>query len=231
MISLENKIALVTGASGGLGNYVVEAFLAAGATVAGVSRRIQQSDFDSPRFHAIPAELSSLDAAKKVVDQVKGLGGLDTVVHVMGGWAGGKKTGDIEDAEFDQMLDINLRSAFHVFRAAIPALRESRGGSLIAIGSRAVNDPVPNMAAYAASKAALASLVESIAREYRADRIRANIVLPGTMDTPANRKNMPDADFSRWVDPARVASLIALLASDAGADMSGAAVPVYDKEL
>lgn len=228
---LEDKIVLVTGASGGLGTYVVNALLEAGATVTGVSRRIRAADFDSPRFHALPAELSTLEAAQDVVRETQKHGGLDAVIHLIGAWAGGRKTAEIDDGELDRMLTLNFRCAFHVFRAAIQALAERGGGSLVAVGSRAVIDPAPQMAAYAAAKAALASLVQSIAREYKDQGIRANIVLPGTMNTPDNRKNMPDADFSRWVDPAHVAALIVHLTSDAAAGISGALIPVLAREL
>lgn len=231
MSALANKIALVTGATGGLGRCVVQAFLQAGATVMGVSRRIQPADFDSPRFHALPAELSTFEAAQNIVRETRKLGGLDAVVHLMGAWAGGRKTGEIGDNELDRMLDLNFRSAFHLFRAAIPALAERGGGSLIAIGSRTVIDPLPQMAAYAASKAALASLIQSIAREYKDQLIRANIVLPGTMNTPDNQRNMPDADFSRWVDPAHVAALIVHLTSDAAGSINGALIPIFAREL
>ena len=113
MNSLEGKIALVTGAKGGLGTLVTESFLSAGAKVIGVSRSIQAADFLHPEFFAMPAELSSGDAARKLAeDVVMRFGRLDALIHVMGGFAGGARVDETDDATFEKMLDLNYRAAF-----------------------------------------------------------------------------------------------------------------------
>jgi NAD(P)-dependent dehydrogenase (short-subunit alcohol dehydrogenase family) len=128
-------------------------------------------------------------------------------------------------------LEMNLNSAFHILRAVIPHMRKAGSGCIIAIGSRAAEDPGPTVGAYSASKAALVSLMRTVALENKDAGIAANVILPGTMDTPANRKAMPGADTSQWVQPASVASLIVWLAGDGGKDVTGAAIPVYGRGL
>jgi NAD(P)-dependent dehydrogenase (short-subunit alcohol dehydrogenase family) len=151
--------------------------------------------------------------------------------HVAGGFAYGGPIQETGDAVWDQMMDLNARAAFHVLRAAIPRMRERGSGRIVAIGSRAGVEPQANIAAYAASKAALVSLVRTAALENRDLGITANVILPGTIDTEANRKADPKADRSKWVSPERIAELVLFLASDAAAQITGAAIPFYGAGL
>src|SRR6266852_9743080 len=229
---MKGNVVLVTGANGGLGTYVTQAFLDAGATVVGTSRKIQQSDFNNPNFTALPAEISTREGAQTLVDQVVArFGKLDVLVHTVGGFAGGQSIADTDDATFQRMFDLNLNSAFYLLRAALPAMRKTSNGRIIAIGSRAAVEPGPGVGAYSASKAALVSLIKTVAAENKDVGITANVILPGTMDTPTNRKAMPNADISKWVQPANVARLILWLAGDAGKDITGAAIPVYGSDV
>jgi NAD(P)-dependent dehydrogenase (short-subunit alcohol dehydrogenase family) len=226
------KIALVTGANGGLGTHVTKALLDAGFTVIGLAPRIRQSDFEHPNFIALPGTLDSLDDAKKAVATVIGrCGKIDVLAHLVGGFAGGQTVAETDDATWQRMFDANLNSAFHILRAVIPEMRKAGGGRIVAIGSRAAENPGPKVGAYSASKAALVSLMKTVALENKDAGVTANVILPGTMDTPANRKDMPGADISQWVQPASVASLIVWLAGDAGTDVTGAAIPVYGRGL
>jgi NAD(P)-dependent dehydrogenase (short-subunit alcohol dehydrogenase family) len=225
---MPQKIALVTGASGGLGTHVTKAFLDAGMSVVGLAPRIQQSDFSHANFTALAAEISSLADARKAADSViSRFGRIDVLAHLVGGFAGGSSVAETDDATFQRMLDMNLASAFHMLRTVIPHMRKAGAGRIIAIGSRAAEDPGPGVGAYSASKAAVVSLIRTVAAENKDTGITANVILPGTMDTPANRKDMPGADVSKWVQPASVASLILWLAGDAGKDVTGAVIPVY----
>lgn len=231
-ISPPGRIALVTGANGGLGTQVTRALLEAGATVIGLSKRIQQSDFDHPSFIAVPADISAAEAAQHAVDGVaQRFGRLDILAHLVGGFAGGKTVAETDTTAFQQMFDVNLNSAFYILRAVIPYMRRAQGGRIIAIGSRAAEDPGPGVGAYSASKAALVSLIRTVALENKDVGVTANVLLPGTMDTPANRKAMPAEDYSNWVQPASVASLIVWLAGEGGKDVTGAAILVYGKGL
>ena len=226
------KIALITGASGGLGTHVTKALLNAGATVVGLSPNIKQSDFDHPNFTALPASLSSLDAAKKAVDTVIArFGRVDILAHLVGAFAGGQTIADTDDKTFQRMFDLNLNSAFHILRAVLPHMRKAGGGRIIAIGSRAAENPGPNVGAYSASKAALVSLMKTVALENKDAGITANVILPGTIDTPANRKDMPGADVSQWVQPETIGSLIVWLAGDSGQDVTGVVIPIYGRGL
>src|ERR1041385_7477457 len=231
MNSLDVKIALVTGAKGGLGTFVTESFLAAGAKVIGVSRSIQPDDFSHAEFFAMPAELSSGDAARKLAeDVVARFRRIDALVHVMGGFAGGKSVADTDDAMLEKMLDLNYRAAFFIARAFLPYMRQQGGGRILAVASRQAVEPAAMVGAYSASKAALVSLIRTIALENKDRGISANAVLPATMDTPANRTAMPQADASDWVQPDQVAALLVHLASDGGAQITGAAIPIYGNQ-
>jgi len=228
---MKGKVVLVTGADGGLGLHVTQAFLGAGATVIGTSRKIQQSDFKSSSFTAMPADISTPNGAKALVGQVIArFGRIEVLAHTVGAFAGGQSVAETDDATLQKMFDLNFNSAFYLLRAALPAMRKTGNGRIVAIGSRAALDPGPGVGAYSASKAALVSLIRTIALENKDLGITANVILPGTIDTPTNRKMIPKADISKWVQPANVASLVVWLAGDAGADLTGAVIPVYGKD-
>jgi NAD(P)-dependent dehydrogenase (short-subunit alcohol dehydrogenase family) len=230
--ALDGKTALITGAKGGLGSFVTEAFLAAGARVVGVSRSIQQTDFRQPEFVAMPMALSSADAARKLAhDAIARVGRIDALVHVMGGFAGGQSVAETDDATLETMLDLNYRAAFYVARAVLPHMRQQGSGRILAVASRQAVEPGAMVGAYSASKAALVALIRTIALENKDRGISANTVLPGTMDTPGNRVGDPNADRSNWVQPAQVAALLVHLASDNAAEITGAAIPVYGRQL
>jgi NAD(P)-dependent dehydrogenase (short-subunit alcohol dehydrogenase family) len=228
---MKDKIALVTGANGGLGTSVTQALLDAGARVIGVARKIEQSEFNSPNFTALPGELSTASGAKAVIDTlVARFGKLDILAHTVGAFAGGTSITDTDDATFQKMFEVNLNSTFYLLRAAIPVMRKTGNGRIVAVGSRAALEPGAGVGAYSASKAAMVSLIRTIAQENKDAGLTANVILPGTIDTPANRKFMPDSDFSKWVRPGAIESLIAWLASDEGKDVNGAVIPVYGSE-
>jgi len=229
---MKDTVVLVTGANGGLGTHVTQAFLDAGATVIGTSRKIQRNEFSSSNFTAIAADISSYEGANRVVEEVvRDFKRLDVLVHTVGGFAGGASIAQTDDATFSRMLDMNLNSTFHMLGAAIPVLRQAGNGRIIAIGSRAALDPGAGVGAYGASKAAMVSLIRTAALENKDAGVTANVILPGTIDTAANRKAMPKADFRQWVQPSNIASLIVWLASEAGKDVNGVVIPVYGAGL
>ncbi len=230
MIDVSGTLVLITGANGGLGRHVTNTFLEAGATVAGASRSIRNEDFPHARFRAFPAELSSSSAAQALVAAVTArLGRIDALVHLVGGFAGGSSIAETDDVVLEEMLGVNLRPAFYMAKAVLPGMREAGAGRIVMIGTRAALEPQAGTAAYAASKAALLALVRSIALEYKPYGITANAIVPGTIDTPANRAAMPRADFSTWVDPGRIAEVALWLVSDAAAAVTGAWIPVYGR--
>ena len=224
---MNNKVVLITGAKGGLGSFVTRRFLATAAMVVGTSRSISQADFPEANFVALPVDFTKAGAVRAAVESiVSRFGRLDVLVHVMGGFAGGQTVAETDDATWERMRDLNLTSAFYVLRVAIPHLRKSGKGRIIAIGSLAAEEPQAGLGAYVAFKAGLATLVRTVALENKDAGLTANVILPGTMDTPANRKAMQRADFSKWVQPGDVADVVLWLADDRAAHITGTAIPV-----
>jgi NAD(P)-dependent dehydrogenase (short-subunit alcohol dehydrogenase family) len=175
-----SRVVLITGASGGLGTEVTKAFLASGAQVIGTSRSIKQAEFPEANFNAVPADITKADEAVRVANSTREqFGRVDSLIHVMGGFAAGAV--HETDATWARMRDLNLTAAFNIFRATLPIMREQRSGRIVAVGSLAAEEGVAGIAAYSAFKNALASLVKSIAAENNDHGITANIVLPGTM--------------------------------------------------
>ncbi|HUN87950.1 MAG TPA: SDR family NAD(P)-dependent oxidoreductase [Terriglobales bacterium] len=228
---MSERIVVITGANGGLGSFVTRRFLANGDTVVGASRSIQQSDFPDDRFVAITTDFFDVASVQNLADQtITRFGRIDVVVHVVGGFAGGKPLHETGEQTWSQMLDQNLNAAFHVVRAVIPHMRKAGAGRFIAVGSHAAERPLANLGAYVVSKAALVTLIKTLALENADCGVLANAVLPGTMDTPANRTAMPSADFKKWVPPADVAEVIFWLAGDLAGQLNGAAIPVNGRE-
>ena len=229
---MADRVALVTGGAGGLGRAVTAEFLREGWNVAvptfgsdGESALRELAGEHGERLTWFAADLSAEGGAADAVERTVGWAGrLDAVVHTVGGYAGGHPVAETPVAEWDRMMSVNLRSAFLVARAALPRLQA--GGALVFVSSRGAVSGRAGHAAYATAKSALLTLTETIAEEYRG-RVRANAVLPGTIDTAANRAAMPDADPSRWTPPEEIARVVVFLASPASAPVSGAAVPVY----
>jgi NAD(P)-dependent dehydrogenase (short-subunit alcohol dehydrogenase family) len=221
------RVVIITGANGGLGSFVTQRFLATGATVVGASRSISQEDFPLPNFAALPVDFTKAAEVRGAVDSIVGrYGRLDVLVHVLGGFAGGASVAETNDTTWEQMRDLNLTSAFYVLRAAIPHLRKSGAGRIVAIGSLAAVEPHAGLGAYITFKSALVSLVRTVALENRDAGLTANVVLPSTMDTPANRKAMPGVDSSKWLKPADVADLVLWLADERAAHITGTAIPI-----
>ncbi|MDX2154192.1 MAG: SDR family NAD(P)-dependent oxidoreductase [Bryobacteraceae bacterium] len=226
------KTVLITGANGGLGSVVTTAFLDAGAGVAGVAPHIADTDFPHPGFAAFPADLSTAAAAAELVRRVEErLGPVDALVHLVGGFSGGTRVEETGDDVVERMFAMNFKTALHAASAVLPGMRSRGRGRLLAIGARPAVEPRALLGAYAASKAAMVSLWRTLALENKDCGITANVILPGTIDTPANRKAMPEANPSGWITPAQIASLLVHLASDNGAAVSGALIPMYGAEV
>ena len=224
---MKDKVVFITGANGGLGTSVTNVFLRRGARVVGASLRIKAADFPQPNFEAMTLDFSEREEIKRGVAEIVGrYGRLDVLVHVLGGFAGGPSVAETTDEMWEQMQNINLTAAFQVFRETIPQLRKSSSGRLIAIGSLTAAQAHANLGAYVTFKAALAMLVQTVALENADAGLTANVILPGTMDTPANRKSMPGADFSKWAKTEDVADLVLSLAEEQARHLTGLAIPI-----
>jgi NAD(P)-dependent dehydrogenase (short-subunit alcohol dehydrogenase family) len=223
---------IVTGGTGALGRALVRQLRERGARVAVPYRRedewrsLQAEGGAGAALLGDAADLSGAAGAKAFVDAAAArLGVLDGVALVAGGWAGGNRFDEAPEDEWSRMLGTNLDTVAHVCRAALPHLRK-QGGSVVAVGARAAEADGAGMAAYAVSKAAVHALVRVLAAENRDLGVRFNAVLPGTIDTPVNRRAMPDADPSNWTSPEAIARVMAFLLSPESAPTTGALVPV-----
>ncbi len=233
-MSLSGKVAIVTGGTGGLGRAVSLALLEAGADVTVTYRDPKERDAlrgrlpeaTRERFHAVATDVTAESSVKSLVTEVTGgRGRLDVLVNVVGGFTPGELIATDERA-WDHMMTLNLKSAYLVSRAVLPAMTAAGGGRIVNVGSRSVVPPTGGFIAYTVSKAGVIALTQGLAQEVRAHRITVNAVLPSTMDTEANRRAMPTADFTKWVKPESVAQAILFLASPAAADVTGTLIAV-----
>ncbi|MDA1315553.1 MAG: SDR family NAD(P)-dependent oxidoreductase [Acidobacteria bacterium] len=229
MNDFSGRVILLTGASGGLGAAVNDAFLSAGANVVAVARSFDATE-DKPRCIEVAADLTSTEGVEKAVAAaLEATGKIDALVHVMGGFAGGAPVHETDEATWDTMMNLNLRAAFLVTRAVLRPMLDVGYGRIVAIGSRVGVEPAKGLAAYGASKAGLNALIQTIALEVKGKDITANVVMPSTIDTPANRGAMPKADFSKWVTPESIADQILRLCSPEAGEISGTLIPMYGR--
>lgn len=223
------RTALITGGSGGLGSAVTAAFRGAGWRVVVpwiVEAELERLDQD---IHTVKADLFDPESAKVVADTAAGEADapLRAVVNLVGGFAMGGRVHETDVEEFEKQLRINLRPTYLTSQAALPHLIAGGGGAIVCVSSRAAVRPFPGAAGYVTAKAAVLALVDAMATEYLRDNVRVNAVLPSTIDTPANRAAMPNADHGTWVRPDDVARAILFLCGDDSGVVSGAHVPVY----
>jgi NAD(P)-dependent dehydrogenase (short-subunit alcohol dehydrogenase family) len=234
-----SRVIVVTGAAGALGTALSRHLVARGYRVAGVGLRRHEERLRGlerelgAAFAGLPLEEDSTGALDAALGQVEPrLGPVSGAVLVAGGWRGGRAFHEEEDESVWQgMLDENLESARRALRALLPRLVARRSGSVVVVGSRNVERPWSGAgaAAYTVAKSAVVALARVVAAEVRDAGVRVNAVLPSTIDTAQNRRAMPDADASRWVEPDSIAAVVEFLLSDAAADVSGAVLPIYGR--
>jgi NAD(P)-dependent dehydrogenase (short-subunit alcohol dehydrogenase family) len=236
-INFEGKVVIVTGAVGALGSAVSQTFRQAGAKVVYVDQanermeRVAAKVAEDPEHNLVVcADLMTLAGAEQMATEVSDhFGSIDILVNTVGGFRAGKTLHETPQETWDLMMDLNARTVYNTCKAVIPHMLRSQAGAIVSVAARPGLTGKEKMAAYSVSKAAVLRLTESMAVELRGAGIRVNCVIPGTIDTPANRKDMPDADTSRWVKPESLAGVILFLCSDLARDISGAAVPVYGR--
>jgi NAD(P)-dependent dehydrogenase (short-subunit alcohol dehydrogenase family) len=228
-MSLKGKTIAVTGAFGILGTAVVQALLAQGAAVAAIDRADAPRDpvtLGAASLHG-GVDLGDAGAAKAAFDAIaRAHGGLHGVVNIAGGFRWEKVAGASLEG-WDAMYQMNLRTAVAACQAALAHLPD--GGRIINIGASGAVKAGAGMGAYAASKAGVMRMTEALAEELKDRAITVNALLPSIIDTPANRKDMPDADFARWVQPAQLAAAIVFLLSDQADAITGALIPVVGR--
>ena len=237
-MNFRDKIVLVTGGTGGLGRAVAMAFLEAGAkaivtymnpeeyaAVAAAAERVGPAPLAGANVDVTDEQA----VAKFIGGIVASHGRLDILVNAVGGYAGGVNLWEVNPREYDRMLQLNLKSGFVLARAVTPQMVKQNRGWIVNIASKAAFDHAAGGSLYAASKAAALALMDSLAAEVKPYNINVNSILPSIIDTAANRKAMPNADFSKWPKPEEIARVILFLCSEEARVIHGAAIPVYGK--
>jgi NAD(P)-dependent dehydrogenase (short-subunit alcohol dehydrogenase family) len=238
-VNSDSPVIAVTGAAGALGSAVVAHLAERGSRVAAIDQPGASAaltalgECHAGRCVPVLADVASLASWPATLSNIeRDLAPPTGAVLCAGGWRGGMPLWEEDgDVTWRSMLDMNLETARAALHALLPGMVGRGRGSIVLVGSRAAERPWESAraAAYATAKAAVVALGQAVAAEARDSGVRINIVLPSVIDTPANRRDMPDADFSRWVTTLSLAEVIGFLLSDAARDVSGAAIPVYGK--
>ena len=237
-MNFHDKIVLVAGGTGGLGREVTLAFLKADASVVVTYRRVEEFAAlvsAAERIGVAPPTGVAVDVTEAaavdefVADIVAKHKRLDILVNAVGGYAGGKNLWEVDPKTYDQMMQLNLKAGFVLARSIVPVMIRQNRGCIVNIASKAAMDHGAGGALYAASKAGALALFDSLAAEVKPYNINVNSVLPSIIDTAANRKAMPEADYSKWPKPEEIAQVILFLCSEQGRVIHGAAIPVYGK--
>lgn len=227
MSEFRDQVALITGATGALGEIVTRQFLDSGAHIVGVGLE-WPSPPESQRVLALNLNLVEPECCREAVAKtLEKHGRVDHLIHLVGGYASGQTVAETPDEVWQQMLAINLHSLFSLSREVLPRMLKQKRGRIIAIGSKAGRNPVAGLGAYHVSKAAMHALVRSIGAECKGSGVTANAIVPSIIDTAANRATMPNADYSKWVRPSAIAHLIRYLASESASEINGALIPIY----
>jgi NAD(P)-dependent dehydrogenase (short-subunit alcohol dehydrogenase family) len=236
-IDFSGKVVMVTGAAGALGSVVARTFYHAGANLVCVDldrdglKRIFEGVSISPHNYLIESiDLTDPDEVNASVEKaIRRFGKIDVLVNTVGGFRSGKPVQETPLEEWDFLMNLNARSVLVSIREVIPHMLEQGNGAIVNIGARPGLKGAAKMVAYSASKSAVIRLTESVSAEVKNSGIRVNCLLPGTIDTPQNRMDMPEADFSTWVKPESLAIVILFLSSDQARDIHGVALPVYGR--
>lgn len=229
-IAAGRRTVIVSGGTGGLGTHVVSNLLATGWHVV-VPWIVEEELARLPRSTSLTARRVDLFDQDEVQDLVRmvhssSLPPLTAVVNLVGGFAMGHNVGEAPIADFERMLNLNLRPLYLLTQAALPSLIESGGGAIVGVSARAASDPFAGASGYITAKAGVSALMSAIAVEYRSSRVRANVVVPSVIDTPANRAAQPDSSRIGWVSPSQIADTVSFLVSDAASAVTGAQIPV-----
>lgn len=230
-----DKVAFIAGATGGLGHAVTMAFLNEGAQVVALDQKPE--GFETLRKAAGAAatrlqhaliNATDEDAVRSLVEAVVArYKRLDVLVNTIGGYAGGIKLWEMDRKTYDLMLTLNLHAGYTLAHEVVPAMLRKGSGAIVNIASKAAVDHAAGASAYSASKAASVALFDCLAQDLKGTGVRVNSVLPSIIDTEANRKAMPDTDFTKWPKPEEIARVILFLCSDDAVLIHGAAIPVY----
>ncbi|MGH7901576.1 MAG: SDR family NAD(P)-dependent oxidoreductase [Thermodesulfobacteriota bacterium] len=234
MDKLKDKVAIITGGTGALGRSVVLSFAEEGAKVVCTyvideEKKECLSLIKNKMINFIKADVTKENQVSRLIKEcIDKFKMIDILVNIVGGFVYSNII-DTDEKTWDHMMNINLKSAFLCLKGVLPLMIKQNYGKIVNISSRPALKGSAGVGAYSASKAGVLNLTETIADEVRDYDINVNAILPSTIDTPANRRDMPDADFSKWVKPEEIAKVIVFLCSDDSRLISGAGIPVYGK--
>ena len=236
---MKDKVAIVTGATGALGRVVTRRLAQNGAKVVVLYRKDEALDdlkeylgdmgSSVTGFMGDATDLQSAQSlARKAIEEH---GRIDILLNIAGAYAGGKALADTDEETWDTMMNVNLKTAFLCSKTVLPHMVERRQGKIVNVAARTAvqRGTRARSGAYAVSKAGVVTLTEALAEETRDHGIQVNCIMPSTIDTEANRRMLPKADFTKWVDPKEIAEVILFLTSDASKPTSGASIPVYGR--
>lgn len=233
MLDFTDQVIVVAGAAGNLGRAVVKAFIEAGGTVCALDHRegrltVIKNANPNKMFLFENADITDREGMIRLAEEILAITGkVNVVVNTVGGFTAGERVDQLSHETWQKMMNVNVLSLLNIAAAFVPGMIERGYGKVITIGSRSSLKGGSKTGAYAAAKASVLRLSESMSEELKSSNIKVNCVLPGTIDTPENRNAMPNADRSGWVSPEEVAGVIRFLASPAADGINGAAVPVY----
>ncbi len=234
-MNFKDKVVVIAGGTGGFGSAVTTAFLQARAKVFVTYRSEQEFEALKASVNASAAltgiKTNVLDEAsvKAMVQQAARSGRIEVLVNLVGGYLGGVPVAEMSLEQWNKMIDLNLKSAFLCCRHVLPLMMQQNAGRIINIGSKGGLQGGEGISAYGASKAGLINFTQSLAVEGKRYNINANAVIPGIIDTPANRQAMPGANFDEWVKPEALAQVILFLCSEEAQAITGATIPVFGK--
>jgi NAD(P)-dependent dehydrogenase (short-subunit alcohol dehydrogenase family) len=234
---MQDNVAVVTGGTGGVGRalipYLVRRDFKIAATylIPQEAHKLEEElELDEDRLILRRCDCTDAEAIESVFkDVVELLGPPNVVAALVGGWAGGRDVAETDPVRFDRMIDLNLRSTFYTLRAALPHMRDVEWGRIVAIGSRSATDNPAGQAMFNASKAAVTSLVQTLAKELDDTNVTANVLVPSVIDTAATRRTLPYADYMHWPKPSEIAAVLDFLLSPASEVINGATIPVFGK--
>jgi NAD(P)-dependent dehydrogenase (short-subunit alcohol dehydrogenase family) len=232
------RVVIVTGGAGAVGSTVSRRWLDAAASVLVVDHRQATidawlSEFSGKNWNGrvatMATDVATEAGARAMVNEADRAFGkpADTLIHLVGGFAAAAVEDENAQRTWDNMMSVNVTSAFQCYRAVLPALRARKGGWIVGLSSRAAQSPGPRLAAYAASKAALGALTSSLSAEVRSVGIHVNLIVASTIDTPANRESMGESKAASWVSPDDIADATMYLCSDRARSVHGATLEVF----
>lgn len=224
---LQNKICIVTGASGGLGKTVVRKFIDSGATVVAVDATKAADLIESDRLVFHSSNILDENSVRKLMGDVKTkFNRIDVLLNLVGGIYPWSNVTEIETSVWEKTIELNLKSVFLCSREALKIMIPQRSGKIVNVGAGAGLKGGAQAGPYGAAKAGVINLTETMAEENKPNNIQINAIIPSVIDTPANRNAMPDADFSKWIRAEEIAELLIFLASDASSGVTGSIIKI-----